>query len=244
MDKTDIQIVESNWKTIYKVGASAALLAVLAGVLEIVITYLPGGERVSPGLVTVSDWFARFQVNPLLELRNLGLINIFLTSFGMLLFFALFAAHRKVNPGFAGLAMVISYIGEAVFFATNRSFAMLALSNQYAVATDEAQRAALIAAGQAMLAVGQSHTPGSFMGFAFAEIASILMALVMLRGKVFSQATAYIGMVGFAFMLAFEIISSFVPALFDSAMLFAMCGGILSMAWYIMVARRLFQLAK
>jgi hypothetical protein len=65
-------------------------------------------------------------------LRNLGLVNIFLTIFGLLLSFALFAAHRKVNPGWAGLALVISAIGGAVFFATNRCFSMLALSNRYA----------------------------------------------------------------------------------------------------------------
>jgi hypothetical protein len=95
-----------------------------------------------------------------------------------------------------------------------------------------------------MLAVGQSHTPGTFPAFALSEIASILMALVMLRGKVFSQVTAYVGMLGFALMFVFEILSSFVPALFEAAMLFAMGGGLLSMAWYILVARRLFQLAK
>jgi hypothetical protein len=244
MKPSENEIAESNWKNTYQVGAIAAWLAVLAGVLEIVITFLPGGGRVSPELLTVSGWFERFQVNPLLELRNLGLINIFLTAFSVLLFFALYAAHRRVNPGFAALAVILSYIGGAIFFATNRSFAMLALSNQYAVATSEAQRAALIAAGQAMLAVGQSHTPGTFLAFALSEIASILMALVMLRGKVFSPATAYVGMLGFTLMLVFEILSSFVPALFDAAMLFAMGGGLLSMAWYILVARRLFQLAK
>jgi hypothetical protein len=111
-------------------------------VLEILITFLPGGERVSPELLTVPLWFERFQTNPLLELRNLGLVNIILTAFGLLLSFALFAAHRKVNPGWAGLALVTSAIGGAVFFATNRCFSMLSLSNRYAAATNEIQRAA------------------------------------------------------------------------------------------------------
>jgi hypothetical protein len=243
MEKTDIQTVEATWKSIYRLGAIAALLAVLFAVLEILITFIPGGERVSPELLTVPLWFERLQANPLLELRNLGLVNIFLTSFGLLLSFALFAAHRKVNPGWAGLALVISAIGGAVFFATNRCFSMLALSNRYA-ATDEAQRAALVAAGEAMLAVGESHTPGTFLAFSLSLIASLLMAWVMLRGRVFSRATAYTGMVAFGFLLVFEVLSDFVPALFEAAMIFAMIGGIASLVWYSMVARRLLQLAK
>jgi hypothetical protein len=240
----EVEMVESNWKNIYKLGAIAALLAVITGVVEIAISYLPGAGKLGAGAVTINDWFALLQANPFIGMRNLGLINIFLTSFGVLIFFSLFAAHRRVSPGSAALVLIVALIGAAVFFATNRCFAMLALSNQYAAATDEAQRTALVAAGQAMLAVGQSHTPGTFLAMAFSEVASILMALVMLRGKVFSQASAYVGMLGFACMLTFEIISSFVSGLSGSAMWFAMIGGLLSMAWYILVARRLFQLAK
>lgn len=110
MEKTDVQILELNWKSTHPLGAIAALLAVLFAMLEILITFIPGGERVSPELLTVPLWFERLQANPLLELRNLGLVNIFLTTFGLLLSFALFAAHRKVNPGWAGLTLVISLL--------------------------------------------------------------------------------------------------------------------------------------
>lgn len=101
MDKTDLHMAEAHWISLYRLGAIAALLAVLFGVLEILMTFLPGGERVRPELLTVPLWFVRLQANPFLELRNLGLVNIFLTAFGLLLSFALFAAHRTVNPGWA-----------------------------------------------------------------------------------------------------------------------------------------------
>jgi hypothetical protein len=121
---------------------------------------------------------------------------------------------------------------------------MLALSNRYTAATDEIQRAALVAAGEAMLAVGESHTPGTFLAFSLSLIASLLMAWVMLRGRVFSRAAASVGMVAFAFLLVFEILSDFVPVLFEIAMIFAMIGGIASIIWYIVVARRLLHLAE
>jgi hypothetical protein len=93
-----------------------------------------------------------------------------------------------------------------------------------------------------MLSVGQSHVPGTFLAFFLGEIGSILMALVMLRGRIFSKATAYVGVVGFGFLLFFDSLSSFVPSSHDVILIFAMIGGISTMAWYILVARRLFQL--
>jgi hypothetical protein len=119
---------------------------------------------------------------------------------------------------------------------------MLELSRHYAAATTDAQRSMLAAAGEAMLSVGQSHTPGTFIGFLLSEVAGIAISLVMLRSGTFGNATACAGILGFALLLGFEICSSFVPASFDVAMIVAMVGGLLSMAWYILIAKRLFQL--
>lgn len=239
---TDAETTDSNWKSLYKAGGAAALIAVLVGLSEIIITFLPGGG-ISSGIVTVVDWFTLFQNNWFLGLRNLGLLNIFLTALAIPIFFALYAAHRRVNQAYAALAMIIAFIGVAVFFATNRAFPMLELSRQYAAATTDAQRSMLVAAGQAMLSVGQSHTPGTFIGFFLTEVAGIVISMVMLRSQVFGKVSAYAGILGFGLLLIFEVCSSFVLAL-DVAIIFAMGGGLLSMAWYILIARRLFQLGQ
>ena len=65
----------------------------------------------------------------------------------------------------------------------------------------------------------------------------------MLRGQVFSKTTAYAGMLGFTFLLIFEFISSFFIGLSDAVLLLAMLGGLLSMVWYILIARRLSQMS-
>jgi hypothetical protein len=239
---SDTEIADSHWKSLYKIGGAIALIVVLVALLEVIITFFPGGGRTEPGGVTVNDWFTLFHNNWFLGLRNLGLLNIIITTLGIPIFFALFSAHRRVNITYAALAMVIAFIGVAVFLATNRAFSMLDLSSQYAAATSDVQRAMLAAAGQAMLSVGQSHTPGTFLGFFLSEVASMIISIVMLQGKVFSKVTAYLGILGFGLLLVFEVCSSFVPALFNVAMLFAMSGGLLSMVWYILIARRFFQL--
>jgi hypothetical protein len=242
---SDNEIKESyHWKSLYKVSGAAALTAVLVMLIEMFLTLIPGGERVDPASMTVIDWFTLFQDNWFIALRNLGLLNIIAVTLGIPVFLALFAAHRRTNKAYAALAMIISFIGVAVFFGTNRAFPMLDLSNQYAVATSDAQRAMLAAAGQAMLSTGQSHTPGTFLGFFLADIAGIIISIVMLRGKVFGRVNACIGIIAFIFFLVFEICSSFVPAAFYLAMVFAMIGGILSLVWYVLIARRLFQLSR
>lgn len=232
---------DQNWRSLYKIAGVAAVGTVLVGVVEIGITFLPEGNTT---LKTVFDWFTLFQNHPFMGLRNLGLLNLFFYAFDIPIFFALYAAHRKSSQTLAALAVIVSFIGVAVFYATNRAFAMLELSNQYALAATEAQRSILAAAGQAMLSVGQSHTPGTFIAFFLSESASLLMSAVLLRGKLFSKANAYVGLIGFSLMLLFEIITSFVPALQGEAMILAMLGGILSLVWEILVALKLFQLSQ
>jgi hypothetical protein len=233
------EVGESGRQSLYMLGGAAALLVVLTALIEILITFLPGGYTAAE---TVIDWFVLLEQNPFLGLRNLGLLNIVMTALGIPMMFALYWVHRKGNQPLAALAMILSFIGVAVFYATNRAFPMLDLSIQYAAATSEAQRRILEAAGQAMLSVGQSHTPGTFLAFFLSEIAGILMAIVMLRGKVFNQAAAFSGMIGYGFLLVFEILSSFVPSSHNAILILAMIGGLSNIAWYILVARQLFQL--
>jgi hypothetical protein len=230
-----------NWNRLLRLGGMAALGTVLVGIIEIVITFLPGGNVVSN---TVYDWFALFEHNPFMGLRNLGLLNIFFTVLGIPTFFALYSAHRRADQATAALALIISLSGEAIFFATNRAFAMLDISNQYSLAADEIQRSILAAAGQAMLSVGQSHTPGTFIAFFLVEFAGLLMSMVMFNGKIFSKLNAIIGILRFTLMLVFEFCTSFFPALHTVATISVMFGGILSLVWGILTGLKLFQLAQ
>ena len=175
---------DPNWRSLYKIGGFAALGTVLVGLVEIGITFLPGGNTSNK---TVFDWFTLFQNNWFMGLRNLGLLNLLFYALDIPIFFALYGAHRKTSQTLAALAMIVSFIGVAVFYATNRAFAMLDLSNQFALATTEAQRSMLAAAGQAMLSVGQSHTPGTFIAFFLSESASLLISVVMYTRQAFQQ---------------------------------------------------------
>lgn len=234
------QTNEFDWQALYRLGGVVALLIVLTGLVEIAISFLPGG---SAPATTALDWFDLYRSNPFMGLRNMGLLNIIMTVLGLPMTLALYGAHRKASQAFAALAAAISFIGVATFFATNRAFPMLDLSRQYAAATTDTQRAILLAAGQSMLSVGQSHTAGTFLAFFLAELAGLAMAAVVLHGGVFSRLTGIIGLVANTCFLVFEFNASFISGLSAPVMALAVCGGLLTMVWNVLVALRLFQLA-
>ena len=69
---------EPSWKAFYQVGGTTALLALAVALVEIGITFQAGTGVPSPphGTVSVLDWFALFQNDWFLGLRNLGLLNL------------------------------------------------------------------------------------------------------------------------------------------------------------------------
>ena len=57
MDETNTETTNPAWRTLYRVGGMAALGTVLVGLVEIGITFLPGGNT---PYKTVFDWFTLF----------------------------------------------------------------------------------------------------------------------------------------------------------------------------------------
>ena len=237
----DAENFNANWKSLYRLGGVAALLAVLVALADMALTFFPSGAE-QPGTMTAADWFELFQENWFFGLRNLGLLPNILTLVLLIPFFlALYGIHRHRDQASAALALILSLVGTAVYLSNNAAFPMLILSAKYATATG-AQRTLLAAAGEAILARGEDFTPGAFVGFILGELAILVISVVMLRGNLFSKATGHAGILGGVCLMVFTIWSTFIPALFEVSMVVAMVGGILSIVWYILSARRLFQL--
>jgi hypothetical protein len=233
----DAETAGCGWKGLHKVGGTTALIVVMGPLAEVLIGFLPGVARLTQGTVTVIDWFTLFQNHWFLGLRNLGLLNIIGAALLAPTFLAIYSALRRDNEAFGVFGTILFFMGMAVYLACNRAFSMLSLSGQYASATTDAQRSLYIAAGQAMLAEGQTRA-----GIPLIEFASLVISVVMLRGKVFSKATAYAGILGNVLLIVFEIILAFVPTLLNVGLVIADGGGLAIMIWYLLVGRRLLQL--
>lgn len=233
----------SDWNRFHRISAGAALLAVLVALTDITLTFLPAGAE-QPGTMTAVDWFHLFQNNWFFGLRNLGLLPNILTLLLMVpLFLSLYMIHQRTQQPLAAVAVIFSVLGAAVYLSNNAAFPMLTLSMKYTAALTESQRTLLIGAGEAVLARGEDFTPGSFPGFFLNEMATIMMAWVMLQGKIFSKATGYAGLLGGISLLVFTIWATYIPVGFGVSMLLAMVGGISSIVWYILTSRKLLQMS-
>lgn len=229
---------DPGWRSLYRLGGIAALLAILLPPLEVVISLLPGVERATTHAVTAVDWFTLFYNNWFLGLRHLGLLNLVGAALLCPTILAVYCALRGENKGYALFATVIFFLGTAVYFANNRGFVMLSLSREYAAAATDNQRALLAAAGQAILAEGRNRA-----GLPLIEFACFAISAVMLRGRAFGQATAFAGMLGNLLLMIVEIILTFKATLTPEGMGVAAVGGLSIMTWYFLMGRKLLQLS-
>jgi len=91
---------------------------------------------------------------------------------------------------------------------------MLTLSNQYAAATSDTQRAMFLAAGQATLAIHHNNSyadTGIYLSFLLVSVSGLIMSVVVLRSKVFSKGAAYVGILANGFGLGYYIFLAFAP---------------------------------
>lgn len=233
---------EAQWKRVYIVGGMAAILSLIAVVADILIGSGSGGN-LSALPQTAVERFAQFQQSPWLGLYHLDLLNTVNQLISIPVYFALYAALRKVNKPSALLGLTVFLLGTTIFVANNTALPMLELSRKYAVA-DEPQKTLLAAAGEAMLARGEHGGLGVFFSFLLPTLSALIVSLVMLQGQVFSKANAYVGILGNALMLVYVTLVTFAPSVKETAMMVAMPGGLLLVAWMVMLTVRLFRLAR
>ncbi|MCP4600143.1 MAG: DUF4386 family protein [Proteobacteria bacterium] len=247
---TSAGILDSGWKSLCRVGGVAALIA---GVLfrrniAAEISLFSG----HPSPTTVSDWFTLLQSNRLLGLAYLNIFDLVNYALLSLMFLALYVVLKRANKSYMAIAATLGLLGIAVYFASNTAFSMLALSDQYAAATTETQKTALLSAGEAILVINRFSSlgahPGSggYMSLFLVAVAGMITSAIMLRSDVFNRATAYVGMLASAFDLAYCVAFVFVTTI-DIELLsvcFIPAAGLLLMIWHIMIGWRLYRLGK
>lgn len=237
---SELQQNERQWKSVYIFGGVAAILSLVAVVVDIVIGSSTGGN-LSQLPQTAVERFSQFQQNAWLGLYNLDLLNAVNQLISIPVYFALYTALRKTNKPYAMFGLILFLLGTTIFVANNTALPMLELSNKYAAA-DEPQKAMFAAAGEAMLARGEHGSLGAFFSFLLPTLSALIFSLVMLGGNVFSKANAYVGILGNALMLIYIVLVTFAPTVKDMAMAFAMPGGLLLLVWMILFTIRLFTL--
>jgi hypothetical protein len=218
----------SDWRNLYKVGASAALVMAVFIPVQIIIFIL------WPPPDTVTGWFALFQNNWLIGLLDLDLLLIVDQILVGMVLLSLFIILRKTNPSAMLIALVLGLIGIAAYFASTIAFEMLSLSNQYTAATEEAQKSIILASGQVMLANWQGTAFN--VGYIIEAFAFLITGIVMLHSGIFGKAASYFG-------IALGVMSLLPPTAGLIGMIFALGSLVPLEIWNILVALKLIKLA-
>ena len=227
---------DANWKSLYTIGAAAVLLQLATTLALIVITAALGTKP-----LTAQEYFAVYQESKLAGVLRDDFTSLFIIALYLGTIPALYFALRKVNAAYTTLAALFALVGVAVCFATHSGFSMLHLSDQYAAATTDAQRAQFLAAGEAIIAADMWNSSGAYMSGILLQGAGVILSLVMLRSKDFSKITAYAGLLGNGFDLIQHILHPFAPAISSAIILFM---GLFYLAWFPMLARDLLKLGR
>jgi hypothetical protein len=218
---------EGTWPWLYRIAGAAAVISILMiGVAIVVYSF-------SPPPSTVLGSFAQFRANRLVGLIDLDLPMLIDSVLMIPIFLALYAALRRSHEAFVTLGTTLGLVGIGVYLTSNPCFSMLALSDQYGAATSDAQRAAILAAGQVMLTIWQGTAYD--VSYVMGGIAGLILALVMLRSDIFGRATAWVGIVLNALMLV-------PPTVGPIGLVLSFLSLVPLAIWYVLVARRLFQL--
>jgi hypothetical protein len=227
---TEAGTANAAWKPLYRAAGAAALISAVFIPIQVMVFILwpPPLEG------TASDWFTLFQDNKLVGLLNLDLLLVADNVLLVPIFLALYVLLRRASESVTVVATTLGLLGVAFFIASNPAFEMLSLSNQYAAATTEAQRTTLLAAGETMLATWQGTAFQA--AYVLGSLAGIVIGALMLRRGVFSNVTGWMAILGNA--VGFGL---YVPAIGVYISVFSV---LFLEIWYLLIARRLFQLGK
>lgn len=239
MKNANNQTTDPKWKTLYRAGALAPLIALAFYMFQMVI--MGFGEALP---ATMDDWFLLFQGNKILGLIYLNALDPFSIALLGMMFLALYVALRRDNQSLMAIATFFAFLGIAVFVSMREATvsATLTLSDQYAAAT-EVQKSQILTAGQAIHSTVRA-TPET-VGFLFMAVAGLIISLVILRSETFSQATAYVGILGMVITLADHISLIVAPTMAGILMpINGLLWLIWWLIWWLMISVGLFKLAK
>jgi hypothetical protein len=239
-------------KRLYRLGGWAALGALAVVVIEGLVVVIIQAVWLNSGQYgpsfggqpsTAIGWFELFQSNRLIGLLDDAALDIAVAALMVPLFLALFVALRRANEAWMVVAAPLAVAAVAAYLPTNTSFSLLYASDQYWAATSDAQRSLLLSSGQGVIETGGNGLFWS-VGFLLIASAGLIVAWVMLRGNIFGRPTAWAGLLANGLYLAnYASLASVTETSALSTVLVGSATALLAI-WWILIARRLFQLGR
>ena len=218
------QSEDSRWRSLYRIGAVAALVSVVVIPITIVAFFIwPLWPDNILDLIQ-QDWLS--------GLMGLDFGYLISNVFAVPFFLVLYVTLKEVDEGWALVALALGLIGLACLVPARPIPEMFALSDQYAAATTEAERASYLVASEAMLT--RFHGMAYHAHYVLGSASLLISSFLMLRSTTFNRATAYVGIV-----TNIVVFGLYVPAVGVWISMLSVVGYLI---WYVLIARKLIQL--
>ncbi|MFO7632191.1 MAG: DUF4386 family protein [Caldilinea sp.] len=222
---------DSRYSTIYRLGALASILSALS-IASAIVAYFIWPYR--GNTTSIEAIFSILHTDRLGGLISLDVSMLVIGPISILMFLALYAALRRVDESLALVALILTLLAVGLVIVCRPLVELVTLSDQYVAATDAAEKARLLAAGE-VLRIQLDGTAWA-MQTAFFMIAGLLNSSLMLRTAFFSKVTAWLGIAISAIGLGFIL-----PTI---GLFFLFLNTIGSVPWCLLVARDLLKIAR
>lgn len=184
---------EFNWHKLYKIGGIAAIAIVVIIPIQIVIF------AVFPPPETTLGFLELFHGNWIIGLLSLDFLYYINNALIILVYLGLFSALRKVDFTNMLIAMIIGFIGIAIYYTSTVGFEMLSISKQYYSTESLEIRQQLLTVGHSLI---EKYKGTAFdVYYVFNAITLLLVSLTMFKSNTFSKATAIWGLIAGIFMI-------------------------------------------
>lgn len=227
--QAEVRTGHQQWTGLFRVAAVSALATGILIPLQIVafiLWPLPQGG--------VVEWFDLFADNAVIGLISFDLVLLVEEVLLVPIILALYILLRRRSQSLALITTSLWLLSVALFIGSNTAFDMLALSNQYASASSEAERATYVAAGQAALTSYMEYGTSFTAGYVLASLAGVLAGVAMLRSRVFPALAGWAVLI--ANVLGFAL---FIPTI---GVVLSIVSVVVLVAWYLAVGWTLLRL--
>lgn len=232
----DTESTDSSWKSFYKLGGAVALIQLASTIVIIIVSFTLGLKPAS-----AEEYFTLYQNDRLVGLLRDDFSSLIIIVLFAVTFLGLYTALKEVNHAYVVFATALIFIAVTISISAHSGFSMMHLSDQFAAAATEAQRAQFLAAGEAMIAADGWNSTAGFVAGLFLQGGSVLISVIMLKSQKFSKGTAYAGILANGFDLAHHIIIQLNPGVGE---ILGMIGGSIYLLWFPLLARDLFRLGQ
>jgi hypothetical protein len=184
---------DQKWNTLYRISGFTIIIMLILIPVQILVFSLTSIPD------SIEGWFNLYNDNWILGLIHQDFLYIINNVIVAIMYLALYMKLKSKIESIMLLAISLGILGIGAYFASNRAYELLNLSNQYNLAETITQKSALISAGQSLL-LGWQGT-AFLIYYILNGIALILISWVMLKNPIFGKKTAIIGLIAGLLMI-------------------------------------------